>query len=61
MLAFPRFQRALKAGAVLQIRVSKAGEIGKFTSFTIRRNKLPVRVDACLRPSSSSPSPCPSQ
>jgi large repetitive protein len=61
MLAFPRFQRALKAGAVLQIRVSKAGEIGKFTSFTIRRNKLPVRVDACLRPPSSSPSPCPSQ
>jgi hypothetical protein len=61
MLAFPRFQRALKAGAVLQIRVSKAGEIGKFTSFTIRRNKLPVRVDACLRPTSSNPSPCPSQ
>jgi hypothetical protein len=46
---------------VLQIRVSKAGEIGKFTSFTIRRNKLPVRVDACLRPTSSNPSPCPSQ
>jgi large repetitive protein len=61
MLAFPRFQRALKAGAVLQIRVSKAGEIGKFTSFTIRRNKLPVRIDACLRPTSSNPSPCPSQ
>lgn len=61
MLAFPHFQRALKAGAVLQIRVSKAGEIGKFTSFTIRRNKLPLRVDACLRPASSNPSPCPSQ
>jgi hypothetical protein len=61
MLSFPRFQRALRAGAVLQIRVSKAGEIGKFTSFTIRRNKLPVRVDACLQPTSSNPSPCPSQ
>jgi hypothetical protein len=61
MLSFPRFQRALQAGAVLQIRVSKAGEIGKFTSFTIRRNKLPVRVDACLKPTSSNPSPCPSQ
>jgi large repetitive protein len=59
-LAFPRFQRALKAGAVLQIRVSRSGEIGKFTSFTIRRKKLPVRVDACLRPPSSNPSPCPS-
>jgi large repetitive protein len=61
LLAFPRFERSLKAGAVLQIRVSRSGEIGKFTSFTIRRKKLPVRVDACLRPPSSSPSPCPSQ
>jgi hypothetical protein len=60
-LAFPRFQRALGAGAVLQIRITKGGEIGKFTSFTIRRKKLPVRVDACLRPASTSPSTCPSQ
>ncbi|MFI4990750.1 MAG: Ig-like domain-containing protein [Solirubrobacterales bacterium] len=60
-LAFPRFQRALGAGAVLQIRITKSGEIGKFTSFTIRRKKLPVRVDACLRPTSTSPSSCPSQ
>ena len=60
VLSFPRFQRALRAGAVLQIRVSKAGEIGKFTSFTIRRNKVPTRIDACLRPPSSTPRPCPS-
>ncbi len=60
-LAFPRFQRALGAGAVLRIRITKSGEIGKFTSFTIRRKKLPVRVDACLRPTSASPSSCPSQ
>jgi hypothetical protein len=59
-LAFPRFERSLRSGAVLQIRVSKPGEIGKYTSFTIRRRKLPVRVDACLRPPSTSPSPCPS-
>jgi len=60
-LSFPRFQRALKAGTVLQIRVSKLGRIGKFTSFTIRRGKLPVRVDSCLRPPSTRPIPCPSQ
>jgi large repetitive protein len=60
-LAFPRFQRALGAGAVLQIRITKSGQIGKFTSFTIRRKKLPVRVDSCLRPPSTRPSPCPSQ
>jgi hypothetical protein len=61
MLAFPRFQRALGAGAVLQIRVTRSGEIGKYTSFTIRRGKLPVRVDACLRPTSTRSIPCPSQ
>ena len=60
-LSFPRFERALQAGAVLQIRVSRSGEIGKFTSFTIRRRKLPLRVDACLRPPSTGPSSCPSQ
>jgi hypothetical protein len=60
-LAFPRFQRALGAGAVLRISITKNGQIGKFTSFTIRRRKLPVRVDACLRPPSTRPSPCPSQ
>ncbi|HST31946.1 MAG TPA: Ig-like domain-containing protein [Solirubrobacteraceae bacterium] len=60
-LAFPRFQRALGAGAVLRISITRNGQIGKFTSFTIRRRKLPVRVDACLRPPSTRPSPCPSQ
>ncbi len=60
-LAFPRFQRTLGAGAVLQIRVTKSGQIGKFTSFKIRRRKLPVRVDACLSPPSTAPSACPSQ
>jgi large repetitive protein len=59
MIAFPRFERALRVGAVLQIRVSKAGEIGKYTSFTIRRHKLPVRTDACLNPASPAPIACP--
>ncbi|HWG08890.1 MAG TPA: Ig-like domain-containing protein [Solirubrobacteraceae bacterium] len=60
-LAFPRFQRALKAGALLQIRVTRGIEIGKYTSFKVRRKKLPVRRDACLRPPSTKPSTCPSQ
>jgi hypothetical protein len=59
MLSFPRFERALRVGAVLQIRVSKAGEIGKYTSFTIRRHKLPVRTDACLNPAGPAPIACP--
>ncbi len=59
-LTFKRFERPLRAGVTLQIRVTKAGEIGKFTSFAIRREKLPVRTDACLQPTSSKPSACPS-
>jgi PKD repeat protein len=59
-LAFARFERALRAGATLQIRVTQAGEIGKFTSFAIRRKQLPVRTDACLQPDHYQPSACPS-
>ncbi len=58
-LAFHRFERPLRAGVVLQIRVSKPGQIGKYTSFVIHRHKLPVRTDSCLRPSGSTPIACP--
>ena len=60
MLSFARFERSLRAGALLQIRVTQAGEVGKYTSFKIRRNRLPVRTDACLAPGESKPSACPS-
>ncbi|HLB21168.1 MAG TPA: Ig-like domain-containing protein [Solirubrobacteraceae bacterium] len=59
LLSFKRFQRALRVGAVLQVRVYMAGQIGKFTSFRIRRHRLPLRSDACLRPNSPAPIPCP--
>jgi immunoglobulin I-set domain protein/PKD domain-containing protein len=59
LVAFKRFERALPAGTVLQIRIWKAGQIGKYTSFTVRRHKLPVRVDACLDPADSKPIACP--
>jgi hypothetical protein len=58
-IEFRRFERSLRAGVVLEIRVTKAGEIGKFTSFEVRRRKLPVRVDACLTPSGVKPIACP--
>ncbi len=56
---FRRFERSLRAGIVLEIRVSKAGEIGKFTSFYVRSRRLPTRVDACLAPSGVKPIACP--
>lgn len=59
MLTFQHFERALRAGVVLQIRVTKAGQIGKFTSFKIRRHKLPLRSDSCLSPASPAPIACP--
>jgi hypothetical protein len=60
MLVFSRFERSLRAGVTLQIRVTKGSQIGKYTSLTIRRGRLPVRRDACLAPQSSMPSRCPS-
>jgi hypothetical protein len=59
VFVFKRFERTLRAGIVLQIRVWKPGQIGKYTSFTVRRGKLPVRVDTCLDPTTSKPIACP--
>lgn len=59
LLSFPRFERPLRAGAILKVLVSKPGEIGKYTSFVIRRHKLPVRTDACIATARSKPIPCP--
>jgi len=47
-LSFPRFARLLAAGSVLEVRITKAGQIGKLTRFIPRRGKLPRRTDSCL-------------
>jgi hypothetical protein len=59
-VAFRRFERSLRAGVVLEIRVSKPGRIGKYTRFSIRRGRLPVRTDACLASTEPTPIRCPS-
>jgi len=59
-LAFRRFERSLRAGVILEIRVSKPGEIGKYTRFAVRRGRLPLRVDTCLAPTGVKPMACPS-
>jgi hypothetical protein len=43
-----RFERFLHAGIQLQIRVTRPGRIGSYTSFLIRSRKAPLRVDRCL-------------
>jgi hypothetical protein len=60
LIAFRRFERSLWAGAILEIRVSERGQIGKYTSFAVRHGKLPARVDTCLSPAGIEPIACPS-
>ena len=60
LIAFRRFQRSLRAGAVLEVRISKPGRIGKYTRFSIRRGKLPLRLDSCIGPAGIKPIACPS-
>ncbi len=53
------FERFLRSGVTLEILISKPGEIGKYTRFTVRRGKLPERVDKCLDPAGVKPLACP--
>jgi hypothetical protein len=56
---FTRFARSFSAGVKLEIMVSRGGEIGAYTGFTVRRRGLPVRRDSCLGPVLHSPVACP--
>jgi hypothetical protein len=42
------FERFLRAGIQLQIRVTRPGRIGSYTSFLIRARKPPLRTERCL-------------
>ena len=59
LVRFTKFERYLPAPAALQIRVSMGTEIGAYTQFTVRRRKLPLRVDSCLDPAGIRPVACP--
>jgi hypothetical protein len=58
VLAFRRFERSFGAGTTLEVRVSAAGELGKYTLFAIHRRSLPTRVDACLSALDPKPVAC---
>lgn len=53
-----RFERFLRAGIKLQIRVTRPGRIGSYTSFLIRSRKAPVRTDRCLSVKTGKPILC---
>ena len=49
----------LQPGARIAVRVTQPGQVGKYTSFTIRRGAPPLRHDRCLSPGSTAPRRCP--
>jgi hypothetical protein len=58
-IEFKRFQRSLRIGVVLEIRVSQPGVVGKYTRLTVRKGKPPSRFDSCLSPNGTIPIACP--
>jgi PKD repeat protein len=58
-LTFPHLARFLRVGASIEIRVAKAGEIGKYTRIVVRSGRPPARFDACLRAAAPAPVNCP--
>jgi hypothetical protein len=60
-LRIRRFERRLRAGTVLTVRISKGASIGKLTQFRIRSGKGPRRRDRCLRPGETRGSACPEE
>jgi hypothetical protein len=56
---FHQLERFLPAPMVLELRISKAGEVGGYTRYQIRRGRLPLRRDSCLAAGGLAPIPCP--
>jgi hypothetical protein len=54
------YERILRAGTRLEIRVTRPSFIGKYTRIVVRRARPPWRQDRCLMPGSSRPVTCPS-
>lgn len=54
------FERDLRAGTRLVVRVTRDGYVGKYTRIVIRRGAVPKRVDRCLDPGATRPVKCPS-
>ena len=52
-------RRSYHPKATIEIRVTQAKKIGKYTKLRTRRGKAPVRSDRCLMPGKTKPSRCP--
>ncbi len=58
-IVFRSFERFLRPGAVIEVFVTKAGSLGKYTRLRVRRGKVPERVDLCLDAAGVKPISCP--
>jgi hypothetical protein len=58
-LRLRRFQRIYGPGAVIEIRITKRGAIGKYTRVRVKARSIPGRRDLCLMPGVSKPRRCP--
>jgi hypothetical protein len=59
VLRLTPYERPLRAGTVLEIRVLSSARIGKYTRIRIRKGKAPARRDACVWPGTRGPRACP--
>jgi hypothetical protein len=55
------FERYLRAGTLLQVRVTSQGRIGKYASFRIRSRSAPLRKDLCVTSGRAKPAACPTR
>jgi SMP-30/gluconolaconase/LRE-like protein len=51
-------RRRLRPGAVVEIRITRAGAIGQVVRFTVRRGRAPRRTSLCLPAGSRRPARC---
>jgi hypothetical protein len=54
---FRALEHRMRPGAVIEVRITAPGKIGKFTRIRLRRSRPPSRVDLCLPPGQG-PVPC---
>jgi hypothetical protein len=59
LLSIRSLRRTYRPKAKIEILVTKAGKIGKYTSVRTRSGKAPVRSDRCLMPGKTKPVRCP--
>jgi hypothetical protein len=58
-ITFSRLRnQRLRPGTVLEVRVTRAGRIGKYVRFTFVKARAPKRSDRCLTPGRTAPSAC---